>query len=669
MTPGFLPGDELVQPETGEVLYEIVERIPRIRSIRVLDLEQDEERVLKEEPLRRQVASGELRVVRGGVDREQHVARRQSVADDERLQAVTRFVSTLDQTRKRFEVSVSKAYAMLSEQNESASGPDRLTLPSRSHAYRLWRRFRNGMPLRLGDVNKGNRNPRYDEKLIEAIKEIADDLYLEQKSVWTLPDLTEYINQELHDKNRLPANQTVSRRYVQRVIHNELHTDAELARMDPRDAASEKSVATRRIRISGLLERVEQDGLHLPFVVKTIYGTSEDIWLVHAIDCCTSVPLGYCLVIGSPRVTATLKCIETILFPKAPLLERLGIECDFDFYGPPSQLVLDNGPETKGTRMQRLPQLGIDPYWLKSRNPQRKPFIERLNRSLKEALTTLQGSTRFNGKDGERDPIALGDKLMTLEELERWIARFLFEEWVNQPLERLKRTILVERTDLGATPRLRFRTLTEEKGYPVPLPPSLEAWRSVVYDRVDRTLSRKTGISYATYHFKEDNLPYLLRQFGETEVQVLVDPDDFRMVYVVDRDGRSLVPLRNAEAPPGTPAHSFDEATNLLKEASPNGVPSTSSAFRRDVFLRSAGIGAPPEKSSRTSKKAAKGQSASQETTKRARRHDAVQRAAEKPLPVAQPTLGQPAMGSAQEDWASAAPLKALDRKGKKDSQ
>lgn len=460
-----------------------------------------------------------------------------------------------------------------------------------------------------------------------------------------------------------------SRRYVQRVIHYELHTDADLARMDPRDAISAKAVASQRLRISGLLERVEQDGLHLPLVVKTIYGMSEDIWLVHAIDCSTSVPLGWCLVIGSPRATVTLKCIETILFPKAPLLERLGIKCDFDVYGTPSQLVLDNGPETKGSRMQRLPQLGIDPYWLKSKNPQKKPFIERLNRSLKEALTTLPGSTRFKGKDGKRDPIALGDKLMTLEELEQWIVRFLFEEWVNKPLERLKRTIFIERTDLGSTPRLRFLTLTEEKGFPVPLPPSLEAWRSVVYDRFDRTLSRKTGISYANYHFKGDHLPYLIRQFGESEVHVLVDPDDFRMVYVVDRDGRSLVPLVNADAPPGTPAYSFAEAAEILKEASSGEVSSTSSAFRRDIFLRSAGMHAPSEKGSKSPRKSAKGQTASQKTTQRARRHDAVQRAAEKPVPAAQPTLGQPAMGSAQEAWASVAPLKALDRKGNKDSQ
>lgn len=672
MSQGFLPGDELVRRDTGDALYQVVVRIPRIRSIRVLDLEQEEERSLKEDSLRRLVAAGELRVVRKGLDRERHVARRQSPADDEKLQAATRFVRTLDQTRKQFGVSLSKAHAMLVEQNAAAHEPDRLWVPSLSHALRLWGRFLNGQPLRLGDVNKGNRTPRYDDEVIGAVKDLAKTYFLKQGSVWTHLQLTKYINQELHAQALLPSDRAISQRCVKRVIHDELCTDTDLARMDPNDAKSAKAVAKQKIRISGLLERVEQDGLHLPFVVETIYGMSNDIWLVHAIDCCTSVPVGWCLVIGRPNVLETMKCIETILFPKAPRLEQLGIKCDFDFYGTPSQLVLDNGAENKGQRLQRLPQLGIDPYWLRSKNAKGKPFIERLNRSLKEALTTLPGCTRFNGVDGKRDPIALGDKPMKFEELERWIVRFFFEEWVNHPLERLQRSIFVDSTDLGASPRLRFRTLTEHKGYPVPLPPSLEAWRSVVYERVERTLARKTGISYATHQFAGDRLDYLIRQFGETKVQVLVDPDDFRAIYVLDRDGRSLVQLDNTHAPPGTPAYSYVRAAEILKTAFKPGVDSASQAFRRDVFLFSAGLCASPETGSKTTKKtAANRQLESKQTTKQAQDHSAVVRSREKQIPAStqSPALGQPPMSNTQKSWTSVSGLQVLDRKGKKQDQ
>lgn len=676
MNQGFLPGDELVLASTGKTLYEVEKRLPRIQSVRVLDLEKQTECVLAEAPLRLQVALGELRIKRMGVDWEEALSRRQSGADDEKLHAAMRVMQAIEQLRKRYEVSFNKAFCMLREQGRSDDGPERPTLPSRSQAYRWWQRHRAGLPLRLGDVYKGNRSRRYDVKVDEVIKDLADTHYLQVESRWDLPTLTDFINLTLHDSNLLPKTQAVSKAYVQRVIQLELDADPEHARMDPRDAVSAKAVASQRIRISGIFERVEQDGLHLPFVVKTIHGVSKDIWLVHAIDCCTSTPVGWCLLIGSPRVPSTLKCIETILFPKAPLVERLGLKYDFDIYGTPLQLVMDNGPETGagGPRMTRLTQLGIDPHWLRSRHPQRKPFIERLNRSLKEELETLPGCTRLNGKDGKRDPIALGDDLMTLEELEQWIVRFFFERWVNRKLKRFERSVLADfadsdRTDLGATPRQRYQVLTEQMGYPVPLPPSIGAWRSVVYEQEFRTLSRTTGISYATYHFKGDRLPYLIHQFGETEVKVLIDPDDYRMVYVVDRDGRSLVPLVNADAPEGSAAFSFAEAAAILKAARQDGLPVDSLEFRRDLFLRSAGLEAPPEKPKKPSKRSVKGPTASQTTTQKARQHEAVQRAAARPLPATQPTIGQPAMGSAQEDWALVAPLKVLDRKGSKDSQ
>jgi hypothetical protein len=66
----------------------------------------------------------------------------------------------------------------------------------------------------------------------------------------------------------------------------------------------------------------------------------------------------------------------------------------------------------------------MDVKHCKAKEAQGKPFIERLNRSLKEALQRLPG-TRYEGKDGMRDPEALGDELMTIDALEKWIVRWL----------------------------------------------------------------------------------------------------------------------------------------------------------------------------------------------------------------------------------------------------
>src|SRR3546814_2505776 len=102
-------------------------------------------------------------------------------------------------------------------------------------------------------------------------------------------------------------------------------------------------------------ERVEQDAVHLPFVIDTPEGPFSNVYLVHAIDCCTSMPLGWNMVIGSPSESDGFRCIESILFSKMDAFERLVLMQDLDVFGTPHPLILDNGPETRGERMRKLP--------------------------------------------------------------------------------------------------------------------------------------------------------------------------------------------------------------------------------------------------------------------------------------------------------------------------
>lgn len=665
MTPGFLPGDELVHPSTKKALYQVKSVIPRIQRVKVLDLENRDEKLLDEAELRMQLVSGQLRVWRHGADREEVVHAR-SEDEDQAAHEALQFLQEILNLARQYEVTFRRAYFMLVKEVLPAKGQNTLKPLSLSQAYRLWERERNGMPVRLANANKGNREPRYAPEVYDYIKEQAEELLLQTQSRWTMRTLTERINQLLHERGFLPKQRDVSRELVKRVIRTQVQPNPERDRMEPGDAISALAVASKPIRIDGMFVRVEQDALHLPWLLRTPYGDSDKVYLVHAIDCCTSIPLGWCLVIGAPRVPDTLKCIETILFPKHRRWEELSLKYDFDIYGTPSMVVVDNGPENKGARVMRVSRLSITLNRLKARHAHRKPFIERLNKSLKEYLETLPGCTRVDGKDGQRDPAALGDPVMKLEEMERWIVRFYFEHWVNHRLDRLEKSIFIENKVLGNTPLQRYRALVEERGYPIPLPPSVHAWRSTIYDHELRTLSRKTGISYGNYHFRGERLPYLLGVFGETEIRVMVDPDDFRCVYVMDLDERTLVPLVNDSTSEITPAYSYDEAAALLAEAAAAGVDVTSEALRREVFNRSVER-APKVREGRkgqgserpSASKAAK----SKEVTTQARRHAAVERSALNPLPPRLPVLGHPPLGSTDDELVGARPLKVIDRR------
>lgn len=74
-------------------------------------------------------------------------------------------------------------------------------------------------------------------------------------------------------------------------------------------------------------------------------------------------------------------------------MNELDIDHDMNVCGTPGQLVVDNGPETKGGRIQNLDRLGAQVKHCKARAGQQKALIERLNCSIRTETT---GSARGN---------------------------------------------------------------------------------------------------------------------------------------------------------------------------------------------------------------------------------------------------------------------------------
>jgi putative transposase len=198
---------------------------------------------------------------------------------------------------------------------------------------------------------------------------------------------------------------------------------------------------------------------------------------------------------------------------------------------------------------------------------------------------------------------------MTIEELERWIVRWYYADWANTAFKRLLRTSFISVERLGNTPWGRWHTMAHDQGYALPLPPSIDQWRMTRYEHDTRTLSRKTGITFRDQNFRGENLPYLLKKYGENPRPILVDPDDFRRVYVVDGDTCKIVGLVNSSVDETTPAFSFThaKACDVAGSANPLGVVEKA-GFSRDLYQRSA------ETSAKAAKKKQKPKEASRET-------------------------------------------------------
>ncbi|MCW3640627.1 integrase catalytic domain-containing protein [Burkholderia cenocepacia] len=629
-------GDKLALPGKTDSCFEVIDARLHAGSIQLFDAEKCEARYVKYDDIRAQISEGGLVLHRKGMPRVSIAAQYDNPELHSKVRLLNDTLRRIDAIRKQRGLSFNAAIPLAREayQTESGDKPLVCPFPSRATLYRAHMNQLLGLPVLKGDKNKGNATARYSKDLVEFVEEVIQDRFLVTESGWTVLDLTRYINREARRRGLHVARHAISRKFVCARIHD-LTVDAEYDRMDPLNRVAGKSFAKQRIRAAFPFARIEQDALHLPFVVRTPHGIARTIYLVLAIDVCTGYPVGWHLVIGSPREMDSLVCLEMYLTPaKAARFKELGIAHALNIYGTPVLVIFDNGPETKGGRIVRLERLGMDVKHCKAKEAQGKPFIERLNRALKEALQLLSGCTRFEGKDGVRDPEALGDDLMTLDAFEKWIVRWLYEVWVNTPLDRLRWDELLVDSVKGKTPLERLTYQTEEMGQPITMPPARREWMAALFENKMCVLSAKTGITLEHgFRYRGKAMSYLLAKYGDhAQLHVVYNPDDFRQAYVYEGDDLPLVTLTHEHVREDTPAWTFAEAKARFDSGMANWtVPDEKVQFERDMDEAVTGNRKADKRRTRGKREENK------ETVRRAKDDSAVQRAIDRPLSATAP--------------------------------
>ena len=135
---------------------------------------------------------------------------------------------------------------------------------------------------------------------------------------------------------------------------------------------------------------------------------------------------------------------------------------------------------------------------------------------------------------------------------------------------------------------MRWKKMTQELAYAMPLSPPLAEWMLTLYEHEVRALSRKTGITCRGFNYRGDNLPYLVQKYGEQQLNILVNPDDYRKIYVDEGNGQPLVTLTEEFVDDTTPAYPFSFMQEQLKEMRAGQSESAAKTqFRQDVYGRS----------------------------------------------------------------------------------
>ncbi|RLI61421.1 MAG: transposase [Candidatus Asgardarchaeum californiense] len=148
-------------------------------------------------------------------------------------------------------------------------------------------------------------------------------------------------------------------------------------------------------------------------------------WITIAIDIYSRMIVGYYLSLSAPSVTSVAMCITNVVLPKDKLLLELDIDSNWNVWGFPETIHVDNGADFRAEAIKVAGLAhGIN---IEFRPVGRSNFgghIERVIGTLMTAVHEIPGTTFSNiQQKGEYD--ADKHSSMTFSEFEKWLVTFI----------------------------------------------------------------------------------------------------------------------------------------------------------------------------------------------------------------------------------------------------
>ena len=443
-----------------------------------------------------------------------------------RYRYVSRVLNTTP--NKRTAKTLEPIISLVSKEIEDDKPPSWLTL------YRWLKKYsssgediRSLVPLHSA---KGNRQPRLNPEVRQIIKNAIDQVYLNTTQAEGA-DVYDRVIIEINQSNRLrealgqeklaiPSMTTIYRAIAQLDSH-----ETAIARYGRRIASSMYDPVKLGPSPSRSLERVEIDHTKLPlFVVDTEtrlpIGTP---WLTSAIDKYSGVNLGYYASFEPPSYLSVMQCMSHAIRPKNYLRSSYpNVENDWDTYGLPEVIVVDNGKEFYSTSFEdACLSLGIVIQYSPPKMPWYKSAIERYFGALNTQLLSHQPGKTFAKFMQQYDYDPKRNAVVSFEALQEILHLFVVDIYNQSSHPQLK------------SPRQQVwnRAIAS---FPPALPPSITELKVLIGATVERTITRR-GIEFEGLIYNSSQLARLRSEMKQSHrTKVKYDPTDLSSVYVLD---------------------------------------------------------------------------------------------------------------------------------------
>lgn len=277
------------------------------------------------------------------------------------------------------------------------------------------------------------------------------------------------------------------------------------------------------------LERVEIDHTRADIVVVDDQDLLPlgRLTLTYCLDTATRHPLGYYLGFEPPSYLTVMECLYHAICPKGDIREQYGTEHDWQIYGIPYMLVIDNGKEFIGQDLDDACNLlGIILQNTPVKTPHFKAAVERMFGTLNTGLFHTLPGTTFSNVGQRSDYDSLKQACISLSELDKMMHIFLLDiyaENFHRGVQGIPARLWEQATEGGFFPRM---------------PPSVEELL-VLLGRVAYRTVQPYGIELNSLRYNCSDLVPLrtrMKKRDNRRVKIKYNPSDLGHIQVYDPD-------------------------------------------------------------------------------------------------------------------------------------